>query len=111
MLREMVGLVLLSVAVAFTALAKPPAGDPPPPSHIYRFAGFSTGVQLMRKKQALQGVFLVRRRVKAGNRLIHRDSISVWPDGVAAGVMDCVNYLQKSWCILELMFGQLRVTW
>ena len=45
MLREMVGLVLLSVAVASTALAKPPAGDPPPPSHIYRFAGFSTGTE------------------------------------------------------------------
>ena len=45
MLREMVGLVLLSVVVASTALAKPPAGDPPPPSHIYRFAGFSTGFE------------------------------------------------------------------
>ncbi len=45
MLREMFGLALLSVVVASTALAKPPAGDPPPPSHIYRFAGFSTGTE------------------------------------------------------------------
>ncbi len=45
MLREMVGLALLSIVVASTALAKPPAGDPPPPSHIYRFAGFSTEVE------------------------------------------------------------------
>ena len=45
MLRDMVGLALLSVVVTSTALAKPPAGDPPPPSHIYRFAGFSTGTE------------------------------------------------------------------
>ena len=45
MLRDMVGLALLSVVVASTALAKPPAGDPPPTSHIYRFAGFSTGTE------------------------------------------------------------------
>ncbi len=45
MLRVMVGLALLSVVVASTALAKPPSEDPPPPSHIYRFAGFSTGVE------------------------------------------------------------------
>ena len=45
MLREMVGLALLSIVVASTAWAKPPAGDPPPPSHIYRFAGFSEGLE------------------------------------------------------------------
>ena len=45
MLREMFGLALLSVVVASTALAKPPVDDPPPPSHIYRFAGFSMGTE------------------------------------------------------------------